>query len=247
MLFVTGNPNLVTQTQRLGGQSANASGTLYATQETKDAINLAYEWLWNHARRLGVGWGVDYSYANSVANQVYYTQPTDVGGKLISVGISLVGDNLSTGTTNPVTYPQPSSHDVALAGWESNNISTEGAWYFFEYGNTNKRIGIVAPPTTAGTNSIQFVYEEELTLLSADGDEPLIPKAFHQLICYQAAIDLRISKGLDINELQFQLERRMKAFEEHVAEPVFDPEYQIPTVGRATSGTYSIQTGFMRR
>eukprot|EP00919_Chromeraceae_sp_WS-2016_P022165 GHVR01052742.1.p1 GENE.GHVR01052742.1~~GHVR01052742.1.p1 ORF type:complete len:252 (+),score=38.98 GHVR01052742.1:750-1505(+) len=245
MQFVTGNPNLVTFTQRLAGQSADASGTLFATQETKDVINLAYEELWGQAKRMDMGWGVEVAYANSVANQVYYAQPTDVSGRLVTVAIDLDGNDLSdksASATRSPTYPKPSTQNVALQGWESGSLTTEGGWYFVQTTVGATEIGIVAPPTTGGTSSIEFVYEEDLTYLSADGDKPVIPEDHHQLIAYMAAQTLRIFIGLPFDDLRQRARDLYPSFVENMMEPMTDLDYRIPNAGRSIA-EYSIRTG----
>jgi hypothetical protein len=246
VLFVTGNPNLVGRARALAGQSSAASGTLFQPQEVKDNINVAYEHLWNLAKEVNQGWGVATDYLTTVADQVYYTLPTDLEGRIISIELEADGKNLSTDTTASPGILKPSSQDVALLGYRTGTI-TEMKYYWFEYSQTDgKRLGIAAPPTKAGTNSIRIVFEEDLTHLSADGDTPLIPTTHHELIAIQAAMALRISKDMDFQDLRFLEAPRMEMFLSRMSDTVNDDDFSMTVAGRPNR-TYAISTGFVNR
>jgi hypothetical protein len=241
------NPNLRGLAQLLGGQSANASGTLYTDQETDDAVNLAYEKLWGIARSMDVGWGVHTSYVNSVADQIEYTLPTDLDGRIKTVEYDADGTNLSSTAGTNLVFLKPSNHERALKGYRQG-IHTSTDFYYFQIGNTDgNKLGIVAPPAKTATSNIRIVHEEDLTLLSATTDVPKIPQRHHHLIALEAAIMLRTAIDLPVSmDLRIEVEKLTRLFQEALIEPQSIEDHQIPTAGRIRQ-TFSTRTGRFTR
>lgn len=245
MQFNTGNPSLVSYTELLAGQPSNITGSLYPEQEVKDAVNQAYQELWDKAVDSDPGWGRKESFVTSVADQILYALPSDFGGRIIDVAIDLEGKDLSSDSTATWNYLTQSEHEDALKEYRLGNISSTSEFYA-EIRAGSSKFGIVSPPGTGGSNSISIIYEVEYTPLSADVDEPIIPQAFHKLICYLAAISLRVQKDFDVRNLQLESQRLYTSFLERVNALTPDHDASFSRAG-VTNERHSIKTGFHRR
>lgn len=257
--YQSGDPTLVGHTRFLAGDPDAstrpdnlASTPMFSTDEVKDAVNFAYEELWEVAQRLDVGWGEKIGYITSVTDQILYDLPTDIDGRVIDVAIELDGKDLSSDSTAKWTYLTPSEENIALRGYrEGTFTNTEfvfllGGKSTYNDGADPQQFGIVAPPDTGGSNSICLVYEASLTKLSADGDIPAAPVAHHQLICYLAAITLKASKELPVDHLRAEAARKYPLFVEAMGQPIQDLEGQMTAVGRIRQ-TFSTATGRISR
>ena len=215
MLFNSGTTSLLSYTRDLAGDPAAAPSTLFSDQRVKDAINESYLELYDVARQMGVGAGFKRTYSTTVTDQIFYELPTDFM-KAILVEVAGDGSDLSTSTANS-TPLKPLDASVALEGYESGAYD-ETEYYYIH----NQHMGIVSPPTTGGSNAIRLSYEAESAELSETTDEPDIPKTYHSLICYRAAIALRVTLELSSRMLEDIANRKeirfMRAMHDNVAD-----------------------------
>jgi hypothetical protein len=208
----------------LAGDPSTAPSTLWTDQIVKDFINTEYLELYDIARQFGAGQGQKRTYADIVADQLYYALPADFM-KMLMVEVELNGVDLTTSSADP-TNLSPLSGDVALQGYEAG-IYSETEYYFIH----NQHVGIVAPSGTAGTNTIRLTYEAEVSELSNDTDEPDLPTTYHSLICYMAAIGLRHTKDLDTRDLESVAARKMVRFMQAMHDNLGDFEGQMYVAG----------------
>ena len=215
MLFDSGTTSLLTYTRDLAQDPSSSPSPLFSEQMVKDFINESYLELYDVARQMGVGTGFKRCYSTTVADQIFYSLPTDFM-KAILVEVAGDGSDLSTSTANstPLTVLDAS---VALEGYESGAYD-ETEFYYIH----NQHLGIIKPPTTGGANALRMSYEAGSSDLSNDTDEPDLPKTYHSLICYRAAIALRTTMELDTRGLEEIANRKeirfMRAMHDNVAD-----------------------------
>lgn len=231
MLFNSGTPSLVSHTRVLAGDPDTAPSTLFTEQVVKDFINEHYLVLYDVARQFGVGTGEKRSYADVVADQVFYELPDDYM-KSLMVEVEGDGKDLSSDSTASPSNLKPLSGDIALQGYEAGTYS-ETEYYFVH----NQHFGIVSPPDTAGTNSLRITYESEVAALSNDSDEPDLPTTYHPLICYRAAISLRETLDLDVRGLWAIADRHEARFMTAMHDNLGDFDGQMYVAGLNDHGT----------
>jgi hypothetical protein len=114
--------------------------------------------------------------ADTVANQQEYDLPSDFE-RVTMVTVTLAG----------VTYrfrPLPNITDVPIHGQtDANNgyALPDGRYYI-----VGDNIGLLPIPDEAGDENLKLWYVYTPAELSADTDEPVIPKKYHHLIKYGA-------------------------------------------------------------
>jgi len=246
MQFSTGNPSLTGYTTLLAGQDSVSAGEIFSSQEVQDAVNQAYAELWDRAMESDYSWGIKEAFITSVAAQVLYSLPSDFGGDVIDVAIELTGKDLSSDSSATWTYLSSTNHEHGVKLYRLGQISTPEKFYL-EIVDGSDKFGIVAPPTVGGPNSISMIYQADYAELSASTDVPLIPSAYHQLICYMAAITLRTQKDMDSRNLQLTAQRLYPAFLEKVTAVAPEHNESFQTAGVVPTQTYAIQTGMYRR
>lgn len=187
-------------TRFLLGDPVTAASEQWSEADIKAAINREYQSLREIARQFGLGATTKRTYATGVASQIYYQRPADIV-KLEAVEVSNTGSNLATATVAAadILYPQPWPAEKALQAYNTRILTDVAERFFLQ----DDHIGILAPITStqAGTNSIRLLYEASTTELSADSDEPEIPRPYHDLICYRAAVVLKVMRGQDASDL----------------------------------------------
>lgn len=229
MLFNSGTTSLLSYTRDLAGDPAAAPSTLFSDQRVKDAINESYLELYDVARQMGVGTGFKRCYSTTVADQIFYSLPTDFM-KSILVEVAGDGSDLSTSTANS-TPLKPLDASVALEGYETG-IYDETEFYYIH----NQHLGVITPPTTGGSNALRMSYEAESADLSNDTDEPDLPKTYHSLICYRAAIVLRASLELDVRMLEGAANRKEIRFMRAMHDQMADYEGNFVVAGLGAKG-----------
>lgn len=240
MLFNSGNPNLLDHTRALAGDPATDSdgnavpSQLWSDQDVKNFINAKYQLLRDRLRMKGLGRGVKRSYTDSVADQIFYAKPADFMRGLV-VELEPDGGNLSTSAESDVSPIRLKARygSESLAEYHQGNLGQDSPTRVFIH---NEHIGIVPPPSTGGTKSIRLTYEAASSLLSGDTDEPVIPRPYHELICYKAAISLRETKNFPTEELRLSADRLEAQMLSALAEELEDVDYQIPAAGRIDHG-----------
>ena len=201
MLFNSGTPSLVGWTRALVGDPATAASEQWDdTTEVKPAINRAYLDLREISRSYGMDQTTKRAYADAVASQIYYQRPTDIV-RLRALELSDNGSNLSTATPAAanILYPKPWPAEKALQAYNSEVITAVGE----RFGLQDDHFFIVAPPTStqAGTNTIRILYESSTSELSGDTDEPELFRPYHDLICYRAAVQLKLMRDMDASDI----------------------------------------------
>ena len=229
MLLNSGTTSLLSYTRDLAGDPSAAPSTLFSAQRVKDAINEHYLELYDVARQMGVGTGFKRTYATTVSAQIHYELPTDFM-KAIMVEVASDGTDLSTSTANSSAL-KPLDASVAVEGYETG-LYDETEYYYIH----GQHVAIIAPPTTGGTNSIRLSYEAEVSDLTNDGDEPDIPKTYHSLICYRAAIVLRTSLDLETRGLEEIANRKEIRFMRAMHDTMADYEGNFVVAGLGDKG-----------
>lgn len=226
MLFDSGTPSLYSYTADMAGDPTTAPSPMWTEQQVKDAINARYLMLREAMRMKARGHQNKRTYATSVADQLYYANPADLAGKLVLVEIEPDGKDLSSDTTAAPIILKPFESKEALHG-EVTGVVTETKYVF----RHDQHFGVVTPPSTGGSNALRITYEAVTTELSADGDEPDLPRQFHRLLCYQAAIELKTQKDYDTSGLERLMAPDLLVFHRNVNEVFEDPDHQIPVAG----------------
>jgi hypothetical protein len=103
-------------------------------------------------------------------------------------------------------------------------------------------------PTVGGTNSIRLTYNKVDTLLSADGDIPDIPATYHDVICYRAAVTLKLSKDMQIGDVGVMMATKQREYERWASDIHDDDfDYSIPTAGSTIKTNRVFRTGSIKR
>ena len=229
MLFDSGTTSLLTYTRDLAQDPSSSPSPLFSEQMVKDFINESYLELYDVARQMGVGTGFKRCYSTTVADQIFYELPTDFM-KSILVEVAGDGSDLSTSTANS-TPLKPLDASVALEGYETG-IYDETEFYYIH----NQHLGVITPPTTGGSNALRLSYEAEVADLSNDTDEPDLPKTYHSLICYRAAISLRTTYELDTRGLEQIANRKEIRFMRAMHDLMADYEGNFVVAGLGDKG-----------
>ena len=158
-------------------------------------------------------------------HQMVFFQCGDIG-QIQVLEVEGDGKNLSSDSTASPTFLKILDSTTALEGYE-RGIYTETE-YFFLHG---QHFGIVSPPSTAGSSSIRLTYEAFAADLVNDTDEPLLPKTYHSLICYRAAIALRETMDLDTVGLERIARRKEVRFMAAMNDMVADYDGQMYVSG----------------
>lgn len=247
MLLVTGEPNLVGQAELYAGQSRNASGTMFDPQDVKNSLNSAYQYYWDKAKELHEGWAIVTAFINAVVGQIYYTYPITLEGRIETVELQEDGLDLSAAPASDTTILHPSTQDSGLLAFRQDLI-LQPRFYFFQHSETDgKQIGIVSPPPKTGTNSIRILFEESLTLLSADGDTPIFPTSHHDMLAMKAAIYLKAAKEMPFNDLAFLIQEREDNFINRMSDVTNLSDHQMAVAGTAYDQNFATTTGFNTR
>ncbi len=245
MLLVTGTPNLIEFTRFMARDPSGAPNPLFTTAEVTSAINVVYLQLRDKMRATDVGHGNKRTYADSVADQIFYAKPDDLV-RLVSVELETLGKNLSSSSEADVTpiFLVPKEAKEALQAFHTGTL--DGAVYVFMH---DTHFGIVKPPTTAqaGTAAIRLLYEASTALLSADGDEPTIPRPHHALICYRAAAVLLAGKGLSLGDLPSLISDSEIPFIRSLSGQFENLDEAIPAAGLTSSRGTRTKTGSIVR
>lgn len=244
MQLNTGNPSLLGLTHLYSGDPSNSPNPMWAVQEKKDAINIAYEEMRELARLKNEGQTRKRSYTDLVDGQIFYSLPAEFVGRL-GVEISGNGSNLSTAAVSAadIVILEPIGYDAALDAI-AQNVLTEPK-YSFVHG---EHFGIAPPPGAAlvGTNTVRITYEASTTHLSADGDEPEILRPYQYLIAVKASMLLRMSKDLDYEKLQNMWAVGIRLYQSATSERLADYEGSMAWAG-ATATRRSVNFGRVKK
>ena len=245
MLLVTNTPNLTEFTRFMARDPAAAPAPLFTTAEVLSSINVAYLQLRDKMRAKDVGHGNKRTYADSVADQIYYAKPADLV-RLISVELEDKGQNLSSSSEADVTpiFLTPKESKEALQAFHTGKL--EGAVYVFMH---DTHFGIVKPPTSAqaGTAAIRLLYAASTALLSADGDEPTLARPHHPLICYRAAMILLAAKDMSLGDLPGLVSDSEGPFLRSLSDNFEYLDEAIPAAGLSRSRGLRTKTGTIVR
>ena len=230
MLFNSGDDSLVAWTRALVGDLPTTAPQWDTTTEIKIAVNRAYLDLREIARSFGMDATTKRSYADAVASQIYYQKPADIV-KLQAVEVSNDGTNLATGSPSSenILYPKPWPAEKALQSYNLESTTEVGSYFFLQ----DDHFGIVAPPTStqAGTNTIRILYEASTTELSNDADEPDIFRPYQDLICYRAAIQLKLMRDMEAGDLAAMAREKEERFRMACQDAVAMYEDAVPVQG----------------
>jgi len=241
---------LTSFTRTLLGDPVGSPLPQFADADITNSLNISYIEGYKIARRLDAGWGHKTAYEDSVADQILYDLPADLDGRIIDVALETNGKDFDTDSAAVWTYLTPKESNVALKGYRMQQFVLPQ--YVFKQGT---KYGIVAPPANSGTNSIHLLYEGELDvtpstgdLLESAADEPsFIPESDHPLLCYLAAITLRLSKSLPVEDIRTEAARKYPLFIEQAQETFLDLDAQIPCAGKERYTIFANKTGFLVR
>ena len=229
MQFNTGDPNLVALSRLRAGDPSGSANPLWSDQEHKDSVNIAYDKLLVIARRVSEGWQEKISYADAVADQIYYALPT---GFLNFTLVGLSGNGSDLSTVSPadadIAILDPLDSDTAIRARdtdvldESRHVIVQGTNY-----------GIFSPPKAAnvGTNSIKLVYSASSTVLSSNSDEPIIHREFHADIAMGSAYYLLLGKQLPVADIRAEWMLAKQDWKAAAKGRLKDKDLSIPGAG----------------
>lgn len=202
------------------------NSTTYTDGDVDASLNNYYHLFVNEAIQSMDGWDFqgEIATASLVADQQEYVFPTDLLKiKRIEVTydgtnwykVDIMDVNEYSGTNDSTTIANEFSKSKPFADLHDNSL------FLFPV------------PDAASTNGLKIWYEDEITELSSDTDEPVIPEAYHKGLCYGAAQDYhdRESDTKKSSVMEKKMEKnlfRMKDFynrkvqdRDYVATPAF--------------------------
>jgi len=250
MKLISGTPSLMGIARQYAGDPLREAegGTLYTDAEVTNFLNLKYLELWRRAKAQDMGWGSTFQFKNSTTDKVWYDLPTNLDSNLVLVEVEPDGKDISSDTTaQPVSLVR-GSFRLEWLQYVAGDLTDTEFWLLRE-GSAVDQYGLIAPPSTGGTNSIRLTLEVETTLMTGEGDEPRgIPSSHRELICLLAAEALRVSVDMDASDVRAIIGRLYPEFIEDKG-PRFgeDPDYSMACAGRSTGQDFHTQQGFMRR
>ena len=244
-LSSTANDNLRDYTRLLVGDPSAAPSTIWSDAEVDWVINQEYYSMMMSAMAQNSGIGNTVAFANSVADQIEYSTPTD-WISWVSVEIDPDGGDMSADATITPIYLKPRNENVAMELHRTGNLSTVSYYFQRNTGETSGQFGIVKPPTTGGTNSIRLTYRKKPAVLTASLI-PQFPEVFHDLICYRAAIVLKSSRDLPYGDLAQFMIPKQRAFDRWASD-IHDDDYDfsIPAGGRVVRSR-NFKSGSIKR
>lgn len=226
---------LIEFTRFMARDPDSAPRPLFTTDEVKVVINVTYLGLRDKMRAKNVGHGTKRTYSDSVEDQILYKKPADLV-RPVSLELESLGKNLSTSDEsdiNPV-FLTPKEVKESYQAYHGGTLS-EAKYVFIQ----DEHFGIVSPPTAAqaGTKAIRLVYEATSADLSANSDEPILPRPHQPLICYRSAAILLVSKGLDLGDLPGLVNDAERSFIRSLSDNFENLDEVIPAAGlRASRG-----------
>lgn len=245
MLLNSGTTSLLTFTRFMARDPAAAPNPLFSDAQVKATINVVYLLLRDKMRAKGVGHGHKRTYADSVADQIFYNKPADMV-RPVSLELESLGKDLSSSSeadVNPIFFT-PKEGKEALQAYHAGTLS--GSTYVFVH---DEHYGIVAPPSAAqaGTAAIRLLYEASSAELVSDTDEPILPRPHHPLICYRSAVVLLVAKGLDLGELAGLVNDSERLFIQGLSDNFENLDEVIPAAGLVASRGLRTKTGAIVR
>lgn len=193
----------------------NSTSTTYTDADINGAINVYYDLFCTEILESMDDWDFQGEIATSslVANQQEYVFPSDI---LKIKRIEITYDGTTWYEARPEDVNEQEYDSGSVARINDNYDQSEP-----KYDLMDNSLFIKPVPTTAVTSGLKIWYEKLVTQLSADTDEPVIPRPFHKGLCYGAAKDY-FEKNLEkegmtskLNNANQNLENiitRMKAF-----------------------------------
>jgi len=193
----------------------NSNSTTYTDADINGAINVYYDLFCTEILESMDDWDFqgEIATASLVSNQQEYVFPSDIL-KIKRVEITYDGN----------TWYEARPEDVNEKEYDSGSVARINDNYdqaLPVYDLMDNSLFIKPVPTTAVTSGLKIWYEKLVTQLSADTDEPVIPRPFHKGLCYGAGKDY-FEKNLEkegmvskLNNANQNLENyitRMKAF-----------------------------------
>lgn len=196
-------------------------------------LNDGYDELLALARQIREGWQEGISYVTGVAGTIDYSMPSNCRD-LLDCYISQNGADLSSSdpATDEITKLTETTSSIAYAQWNSTDLQVGDQRWIFPSGNAT--FGILAPVTAteAGTNSIELHYTASSTALSSSGDSPIIPREWHKLLCFYAAMTLRGSLDLPNEFFENRWELGKRQFRADIKTRVNNAESSAAAAGR---------------
>jgi len=246
MLLASGTPSLLSYCRFVVSDDGTTGLNLFSDTTIKQVLNQEYLLLRESLRDKNVGFIEKISYANSVADQVLYTKPSDLI-EFISVTSETEGANLSLGGTAASglslvflrMIDSADAYDLYLAG---ETVSPEFVFH------QDTQYGILGPPDTSGTNSIRIHYQGVTAELSSDTSEPTLPLPYHQLICFEAAATLRGTRDLGLDPIlsnKWQTLRQM--FKRATKDILGSRDDKMSVAGMPRQEDYQTRAGFIVR
>lgn len=229
LLFNSGTTSLLTVTREYAGDPSGGPQTLWSIQLVKDAINLSLTEMRADAGLLDVGDAVKRTYADTVADQIFYAKPADFE-RVITIEIETGGQDLTSVSVSSatITYLEPKEEELALRMHNTGEISAPK--YMFIH---DQHFGVVSPLATGktGTNSFRLTYRASSSDLSGDTDEPDVPRNHQELICLKAAMRLKMSRDLDFRDLIPFHNKMADLYKKSVHDQMADYEGQFAVAG----------------
>lgn len=198
------------------------NSTTYTNNDVDASINNYLHLFVNEAIQSMDGWDFEGEIATTslVASQQEYVFPSDIL-KIKRIEITYDGTNWYK-----VRFADVNTLDTTADSTTVNqNFQTTNPFADIH----DSSIFLYPIPTATSTNGLKIWYENEVTELSADADEPTIPEAYQKGLCYGAATDYfdREAESKKSRYMEQKMEKNIFRMKDFVNRRNQDREYTI--------------------
>lgn len=225
----TESAGIVGYTRLLAGDPSAAPSPMWSAAEVENVINAEYLNLSEIAYAKNSGLGTTVSYATLTASTAVYANPSGFHS-WVGVEIEPEGKNISTDSEATPRFLEPRNENVIAESLDRGEFS---GVQFYAIRDTN--IVLIDTPTSneAGTNAMRLTYRKMPTSLASTTDTPWFSAAYHDLLCYRAAIALKASRDMPFQDLASLMIPKQASFERWAGDLHDDDfDYSIPTAGK---------------
>jgi hypothetical protein len=227
---------------------------MWTTNEANYALTAAYKQIMLRLLRKRHFCTSILSYFNTNASNPVATFSTQTHSinDIKSIQMSSTGVNLSSADDEDIVILKPRDWSVLEQRIWGDITITQPAYYTLvaDHNANEVELWVDVPPTTAGTNSIRMFHYGIPDWDESDDDaEPAFPHIFDQLCINLAAINLRVDKEMDINDLEnITAEMHTELFKQ-AWESKPENDYSIPVQGRLSGRRvwFHGNAGFLKR
>lgn len=242
---------LTTRAKIVAGDSEETTSSLWTTTEAQYAMDAAYREIAAHLvhRRHPTMRYVHYE-NSAITNPVCtLSWTTESGVDIEAVHVSDSGADLSSADTDLYVLKPRDWEFMSTKLYGNAALEDPEFFILMSGGSASLELWAAAPPDTAGTNSIRIISYGIQSWAAATATVCPLPHIYDQLLINKGAINMRMSKDMELNDLvalTSPLEGRML---QTTAEPRQENDYNFGVAGKSSlsHAKHGLNTGRIRR